>query len=240
TESWVAVLAMLAQQLPDPGPISLFLQGDHDTYESHHLQLEALASQLEAGRSKLIASWGEDWYSTVVEMVEVELKSVTIRAIRESDYEESVRLREEAIKWLVDRRIGSKPHGTLINIGVTHVQKEQLWGDEIEWLGDYLVHNSEVTGGSVIALNVAAASVIATPGSGIPDFDLAASPKNEILRVMNGIWPGQIVFLPLDDPLLSKSRIPINTSGEIHVGALQRHFDAIVLLPMAHRDFVGD
>jgi hypothetical protein len=37
--------------------------------------------------------------------------------MRESDYDESVRLREEAIKWLADRRIESMPHGTLINMG---------------------------------------------------------------------------------------------------------------------------
>jgi hypothetical protein len=36
-------------------------------------------------------------------MVEVELTSIPIRALRESDYDESVRLREEAIKRLAGR-----------------------------------------------------------------------------------------------------------------------------------------
>jgi hypothetical protein len=240
TESWVAILALLAQQLPDPGPIAAFLQGDHDTYKNHRLQLDELQAKLDAGRRELTASWGEYWYTTVVEMVEVELTSVPIRAIRESDYDESVRLREEAIKRLADRRIASTDGGTLINMGSTHAQKEQLWGTEIEWLGEYLVNNSQVTGGSVIVLDVAAANIVSVPGSGNPNFDLAASPENELLRVMNGTWPEQIVFLPLDDPIFSGRRVPINASGDLYVGTLQRHFDAIVLLPLAHRNFVGD
>jgi len=240
TEGWVYILSELASHLPDPGPIAAFLQGDHETYESHRTQLESLQAQLEDGRSELIASWGEYWYETVVEMVEVELRSVAVRAIRESDYDESARLREEAIKWLADRRINSSSNGTLINMGSTHAQKERLRGTEIEWLGDYLVHKSPVAGGSVIVLDVSAAHIVSIPGSGVPDYDLAASPKNEILQVMNETWPDQIVFLPMDDPLFSSGRVAINSSGEVYVGALKRHYDVLVLLPIAHRDFVGD
>jgi hypothetical protein len=58
---------------------------------------------LNTRRSRLVASWGEAWYDTVAEMVEVELTSIPIRALRESDYDESVRLREEAIKRLAGR-----------------------------------------------------------------------------------------------------------------------------------------
>jgi hypothetical protein len=44
----------------------------------------------------------------------------------------------------------------------------------------------------------------------------------------------------LDDPLLSTGRIPLNMSGDIYVSAPKRQFDAVILLPVAHRDFVGD
>jgi hypothetical protein len=195
---------------------------------------------LESGRTELAASWGDYWYDTVVEMVDVELRSAAVRAIRDSDYDASVRQREAAIKWLADRRINSTPHGTLINMGATHVQKETLFGTEIEWLGDYLVHDSQATGGSVIVLHVAAARIVSVPGSGNQDFDLAASPDNELLRLMNRSWPKQVVFLPLEDPLFRNGRVPFNASGEVYVGALQSNFDAFVLLPVAHRDFVGD
>jgi hypothetical protein len=51
---------------------------------------------------------------------------------------------------------------------------------------------------------------------------------------MNQTWPDQIVFLPLDDPLFSNGRIPMNF-GEIYVGAPKSHYDVFVLLPVAHR-----
>jgi len=240
-ESFLWSLKRLAGHLPDPEPLTEFLQGDYSNPERQTAQLEALQSKLSAGQTDLVNAWGIPMYQTVVEMVEVEQRGVTVRALRETDYVESVRLREEAIKWLVDRRIGSTQHGTLINIGSTHAQKEGLWGTEdIEWLGDYLVHQSPTAEGSVIVLWVPAAHIISTPGSDIPDFNLASSLENELLWVMNQAWPDQIVFLPLDDPLFSHTRVPINSSGDIYVGTPKRHYDVVTLLPAAHRDLVGE
>jgi hypothetical protein len=174
-------------------------------------------------------------------MVEVELRGVTVRAIRDSDYDESVRLREDDIKWLADRRIDSNPNGTLINFGNTHTQKEGLWGTEdIEWLGDYLVHSSEIANGSAFALWVAPARIVPVPGSKDPEFDLSASPSNELLRIVSETNGDKIVFLPMDDPLFSDGRVPVNVSGDIYVSAPKQQYDALILLPVAHRDFVGD
>jgi hypothetical protein len=233
-ESFLWSLGRLAQHLPDPGPLSSLLQSDYDTPESQTALLEALQAELSAGQADLVASWGQHWYDIVVEMVEVELASVPIRAIRESNYDKSVRLREDVIKRLVDSRLQDSPHGTLINFGSTHAQKERLRGTDIEWLGDFLVHKSQAADGSVIVLTVSAAHIIPVPGSGNPDSDLAASPENELLRVMNQTWPDQIVFLPLDDPLFSDGRIPMNFV-DIYVGAPKRHYDAFILLPQAQR-----
>jgi hypothetical protein len=239
-ESFLWSLGKAASHLQDAGPLSAFLQGDYDTPDRQTALLEDLMAELIEARSDLVASWGEKWYDTVAELVEVELSSVSVRAIRDSNYDESVRLREEAIKWLADRRINSSPNGTLINYGSTHAQKEQLWGTEIEWLGDYLAHKSQATGGSVIALWVPSAYIVSVPGSEFPDNDLTASPENELLQVMNQTWPDQIVFLPMDDPLFSNGRVPLNSSGDIYVGAPQHHYDAVVLLPRAHRDLGTD
>lgn len=243
TESWLTYLDYIAHQaVSDPGPLTAFLQGNHDTLESHLSLLETLHGQMEDGRPELTASWGDYWYDTVVEMVEVELRGAAIRAIRESDYDESVRLREETIKWMADRRIASTPHGTLINFGSTHAQKEGLWGTEgIEWLGDYLVDKSPVTEGSVFVIWVPAAHIVAAPGEEFPDFDLMeASPENEILRVMNHTWPGQFVFLPLDDPLFREGRVPINSGGDMYVTAPKCQYDGYLLLPTAQREYLGD
>jgi hypothetical protein len=241
TTSWNYILGLLAGLLPDQGPVTAFLEGNHETYESHRSLLETMQAELQDGRTELVASWGAYWYDSVVEMVEVELRSVSIRAIRESNYDESVRQREDAIKWLADRRINGTPNGTLINFGNTHAQKEAIIGTEdIEWLGDYLVHESEVTGGSAIALWVAATRIESDTESVNPEFDLTASPENELLRIISETQPGEIVFLPLDDPLFSDGRVPVNFSGDIYVNTPKRQYDALVLLPVAHRDFVGD
>lgn len=234
-ESFLNSLGALTRHLPDPVPLSVFLQGDYDTPEKQKIQLDTLRTELNADRSDLIQSWGEHWYATVAEMVEVELTSVTIRATRESDYDKSVRLREDAIKQLVDSRLQDFPYGTLINIGSTHAQKERLWGTEIEWLGDYLVNKSQAADRSVIVVLVSAAHIVSVPGSGIPDYDLKASPENELFRVMSEGWPNQIVYLPVDDPVFSTKRVIINNGGEIYAGALKRHFDVFVVLPLAHR-----
>jgi hypothetical protein len=235
-ESFFGSLTALARHLPDQGPLAPILQSNYDTPESQEAQIETLQAELSTRRSELIALWGEHWYDTIAEIVEVEQISIPARAILESNYDESVRLREEGIKQLVDRRLRDFPDGTLINVGATHAQKKQLWGTEIEWLGDYLVHKSQVADGSVIVLAVSAAHVVSLPGSGIPDYDLAASPENELFRVTNQIWPDQIVFLPVDDPLFNSARVPINSEGIIYISAPKQHFDAFVLFPLAHRE----
>jgi hypothetical protein len=233
-ESFLGSLGGLARHLPDAGPLQTFLSSDYGSARDQMGLLESLQGELVAGRSGLVASWGQSWYDTVLEMVEVELASVEIRAIRDRNYDKSVRLREDVIKRLADRRLQDVPHGTLINFGSTHAQKERLRGTDIEWLGDYLAHRSQVADGSVLVLAVSPALVVSLPGSGVPDSDLSASPENELLRVMNETWPDRYVFLPLDDPLFSSGRIPMNF-GDIYVGAPRRQYDAFVLLPQAHR-----
>lgn len=241
TDGWLTILGLLAKHLPDPGPIPAFLESDHETNESHQAQLEALQVQLQDRRTELMASWSTPLYDTVAEMVEVELRSIAVRDLRKSDYDQSVRLREQTIKWLADRRIDENPGGTLINFGSTHAQKTDLVGTEnVEWLGDYLSHRSPVSGGSTLSLLVAPARIVSVPGSSVPDFDLSASPANELLRVVGETWPDRIVFMPLDDALFHAGRVPMNFSGEIYVSAPQTQYDALILLPIAHRDFVGD
>jgi len=233
--AFLGSLGALVKHLPGPGPLAFILSSKYETSEDQEAQIENLQAELDANRSELIASWGQHWYDTVSELVEVERISVPIRAIRESKYDKSVRLREDGIKRLVDRRLHDFPHGTLINIGSTHAQKKRLWGTEIEWLGEYLVHKSEEADGSVIVVQVTPAHIKTVPGSGIPDYDLKASPENELLRVMNQTWPDQTVMLAVDDPLFSSGRVPINSDSVIYVGAPKRYFDALIVLPVAQR-----
>jgi hypothetical protein len=234
-ESFRWSLGGLARHLQTPGPLADFLQGSQDISAARIQGLWTLQSELRASRSALVESWGAYWYETVLEMVEVEISSLQIRALRERDYDESVRLREGVMKRLADRRLRGCRDGTVINVGGNHAQKRRLKGTRQEWLGDYLVHRSPATGGSVIVLAVTAAEIRSVAGSGIPDFDLSASPKNELFRVMNRTWPDQVVFLPLDDPVFAEDGIPMNFEGIIYVGAPKRHYDVFLQLPLAHR-----
>lgn len=235
SRSFLNSLAALTEHLPDPGPLTLFLEGEYDTKDQQMAQLETLAASLLADRSELVDSWGREWYETVLEMVETERESIPIRAMRDRDYDESTRLREEAIKRMTDARLRDYAHGTVINIGSTHAQKERLRGTDIEWLGDYLVHSSPVAQGSVTLMDVSAARIVSTPGSGLPDYELSSSPANELFLAMNSAYPDRLVLLPVDDPLFSEGRVPMNFEDTIYVGAPKRQYDLFLLLPVAHR-----
>lgn len=241
TAGWQGIMGLVAGYLPEPGPLAPFLEGDHSTFQGHTAQLEELQPALTAQRQALQEAWGQAWYQTVVEMVEVELWAVPMRAARQDDYDRSAALREAAIQRLADRRVAEADGGTVINFGTTHAQKEGAWGtDGVEWLGDYLAHRSPVTAGRVIAVQVAPAAIAAVPGSGYADTDLGGSPDNELLRVINTRMPGQMVFLPLDDPLFLAGRVAYSHDGEVNASQLKRLMDAVILLPAAQRDYTGD
>jgi hypothetical protein len=233
-QSFQSLLGALAEHLSNPGPIPAFLASDYDSAERQEATLEALDGELRARRRELTASWGEHWYDTVAEMIEVESASIVIRALRDVRYSQSARLREDVMKRLADLWIEGYPHGTLINVGGNHAQKNNLKGTEQEWLGDYLVHRSEAAGGSVIVLVETAARIIPDSNSEIAGYDLSASPDNELFRLMHEEWPDQIVFLPVDDPIFL-DEVLMNFEGTIYSGAPKKTYDVFLLLPLAHR-----
>jgi hypothetical protein len=233
--AFLDLLGVLAGHFENPGPVGEFLARPYATASAQTASLTTLQSALTARRNELIASWGVDRYETVVEMVEVELASVRIRDIREDDYDRSVKLRENEMKRLADVRLAGYQHRSLINVGGNHAQKDRFKGTDQEWLGDYLVHQSHAVGGNVIVISVGAARIVAASG-GASLFDIMnASPANELWRTMHETWPGQSVFLPLDDPMFLQSGIPVNYEDEIFVTALKKAYDAMLLFPLAHR-----
>ncbi len=229
-------LAGLVSHLPSAGPVAEFLQGNYGSPATQTPLLATLRTALERDAAALRASWGAHWYATIVEMVEVEIRSVEIRAQRVPDYDRSVRLREEVIKELADRRIAESPYGTVINIGATHAQKSRLFGTNIEWLGDHLVHRSTVVNGSVFVVFATAAHIQPAPGSPAPPYDVRnASPPNELLRVMVESFPDRTVFLPLDDPVFASGGILLNVEETIHHCAPVEQYDAVLQYALAHR-----
>ena len=236
-EMFVGSLRSLSASLGDSGPIAEFLAGPYAGSDRQREALEELLAQLASETATWVEAWGEERYRTVLEMAEVELVSVPVRALRADRYDVSTRLREEAIKRIVDRRVGEVAGGTLINIGSTHAQKLPLFGTDAEWLGDYLVHESIVAGGSVQVLDVSPARV--RPASGGPvENPLAIAPENELFRTVHETWPDLAVFLPLDDPVFEREEVPAVFNGAVYTTALGRVYDAVVVLPLAHRDIL--
>lgn len=228
------LLRELSHQLPSPGPLTAFLQGAYHTPEQQAEQIETLRGELQRWRAQLVAGWGAAWYDVVAEMVEVEVASVSVRAVREDHYDLSVRLRESVMKRLADLRIAEVEGGTVLNVGGNHAQKEYLKGTDQEWLGDYLVHRSAAVAGSAVVVAVTAARIDSEPGSVRYDI-YDASPPNELWRLLYEAWPDQTVFLALDDPMFAAGGVAVNFEGTIYVCALKRQYDAVVQLPLAHR-----
>lgn len=216
------------------GPVAAFLQADYVTASQQDRSLRDLRTALTSREAELRSAWGATPYDLIVEMVEVEVVSVAVRANREDHYDLSVRLRESAMKRLADLRLNGYARRTILNVGGNHAQKNHLKGTSQEWLGDYLVHRSEAVGGTVFVVGVVPART--APGGGYSHFDLLDdSPENELFRVMNETWPEQTVFLPLDDPLFRAGGVPVNFERTIYVCALKEQYDGILLYPSIHR-----
>jgi hypothetical protein len=208
---------------------------DYGSAEDQERSLKALRRELDHGRTELEALWGVEGYASLAEMVEVEMASIAVRANREDHYDLSVRLRESAMKRLADLRMADYPHRTVLNVGGNHAQKKHLKGTSQEWLGDYLVHQSSSVSGSAYVLGIVPARVVPY-GGGDFSFDLMeASPENELFRLMFETFPGESVFLPLDDPVFAAGGVPTNFEGTIYVCALKEQYDGMVLYPTGHR-----
>ena len=234
--SFQSLLGYLVEHLPTPGPVDVSLGGDYAGAppKAQTETIEGLLASLKADRSTLVESWGADWYDHVVEMAEVELASIDVRA---KDGDAASKAREKTIKQLADERIAECSCGTVINIGGHHAQKSHLMGTDQEWMGDYLAHESGVVGGSIIVVGFTSARTELEPGAGGTPWDIlaSASPANEITRIMAETWPSHTVFLPLDDPIFSDRRVAYNSEDVIYAASLNEQYDAIIQYGLAHR-----
>jgi hypothetical protein len=230
------LLGWVANRLPTRGPIDTFLGHGYALAapDEQTEAVETLLTAIEADRASLIESWGAYWYGEVLEMLEVELASIEVRA---KDGDAASKAREETIKQLVDEAIAECSCGALINIGGHHAQKSHLMGTEQEWMGDYLAHTSSVVGGSIMVIGFASAKTELEPGAGGTPWDIleSASPDNELHRIMAEKWPGQTIFLPLDDPLFADRKVAYNSEDVIYATSLKEQYDAIIQYGLAHR-----
>jgi hypothetical protein len=237
--SFRELLLAAADNVPTAGPITDFAAIDYleGTAADQAEAVETLLAALEADGANLIAEWGPDWYAIILEMVNVEVESVAIRAERSEDDNQAARMREDVIKGLADARIAEIDGGTLMNFGAHHAQKAHLMGTEQEWMGDYLAHTSTVVDGSIIVIGFTSARTELEPGAGGTPWNIleSSSPDNEILRVIAETWPARTVFLPLTDPLFAEGTVAYNSEDVIYITSLGEQFDALVQYGLAHR-----
>ncbi|MDH3293105.1 MAG: hypothetical protein OER95_02155 [Acidimicrobiia bacterium] len=123
------LVGWLVDSLPSPGAVELLLEADYQAASEADQAdaIGALLGSLVADRSVLTQSWGAPQYDLVVEMVEVELASIDVRA---KDGDDGSRAREDVIKDLAEQTIGQCACGTVIDIGGHHAQKSHLMGTE--------------------------------------------------------------------------------------------------------------
>lgn len=231
-----SMIGEVAKHLPITGEIDALQQADFSNPVDEKEALESFQSFLDANQAGLSESWGTDWFERVLEMTQVERSSIDIREYRKSDDNRAARAREEVIKEIADLRLSEASGGTVVNIGAHHAQKAHLMGTQQEWLGDYLVHRGSTASRKVIVLGISAAKIELEPGAdGSPFSVLDASPGNEILRVLAETWPGQNVFLRLDDPLFSDRTVAYASEETIYITMLRNQFDVILQYGLAHR-----
>ncbi len=232
-EGFRELLASLVDLLGPVDAVDEFGRTDYATPDSQVTAVEALRAALENDRATLTEAWGPRWYDRIVEMVEVERRSIDVRALEGDD---SSRKREDVIKWVVDARLIEDPGGAVINIGAHHAQKAHLMGTEQEWMGDYLVNRSTAVTGGIIVIGATSARTVLERGAGGTPFDVRdTSPDDELYRVMAETYPDQTVFLPLDDPVFTDGGVAMNSEEVIYVTALKEQFDAVLQYGVAHR-----
>jgi hypothetical protein len=230
------MLRGLVAQLGAADAVGDFLRAPYETHEAEIEAIAALRASLEGARSRLVDSWGPEWFEAVLEMVDVERASIDIRADRASNDGRATRAREDVIKQLADARLAAYSGRGVINIGGHHAQRTPLLGTDQEWLGDYLAHRSPVAEGSVTVLSVVSAKTLLEQGSsGTPYEVLESSPENELFRVLAESWPSSNVFLPLDDPVFTEDRVAVNYEESVYSASLAEQFDAVLQYGLAHR-----
>ena len=181
------------------------------------------------------SEWGHGSYRRVIEMLEVEQSSITIRDTYVTNYDRAAKMREAEMKRLADLRIAEIDGVTLLNMGANHAQRKIFRGSRHEWLGDYLANSSPVVGGSACSVAILPARGNPESGGAIGDHDIFdQSPDYEPFRAMNEMWPQDAVSLPLSDPFFQTQKVLVNIENTVKACTIGTVYDAFILLPDVH------
>ena len=192
--------------------------------------LRGLAATLSADADELRATWGEQRFLAVQDIVEAELRSIEVRSTRSERARSAAR--ELAMQAFVERVAERRPGGLLINVGAYHAQKTSRDGTVDVWLAEALARPDAAPSGSVYSLVVVPASGEKRFGDRVRAFDVASeSPPNELLRLLQAVVGARHVFLPLEDPLFVQERVVVNYLPRLDTEPPAGVYDGLVLLP---------
>jgi hypothetical protein len=183
---------------------------------------EDLAAALGDDAAGLAAAWGDARYRAVVDLVDAELRSIRVRALRGERQRSDAR--ERVMHELVERYRSREGGLALVNVGAYHAQRTSRDGTVDVWLAERL-------GDGVYSLLVTPTRGELPRGDAVRSIDvLADSPPNELLRVTVERHGHGLVFVPLDDPLFRDERVVLTHHGRIDTEPPGRVFDGVLLL----------
>jgi erythromycin esterase-like protein len=118
--------------------------------EEYVTALDRLSSRLVEEADTLSQRLGNVWYERLVDLVEIEIRSLPIRARRDVQARERIMI--DLSMQIID---AADAEGVGINVGMYHAQKRRYMGTRQQWLGEYLVRHAERFGGRDALASVA-------------------------------------------------------------------------------------
>ncbi len=229
-------LELLARLTPNAQDINAFLASVSPAQRSHsRAAVQAFIRELQSGASAYHAAWGSRRYEQVLSMARVQLRSFDLQQLWVSDRDQALALREQALKTNVDEYLASYGAKTLINFGGKHIQRKQFVGEPIEWLGQYLSERSPYAARQTFLLFTVPYQGQRVVDGKVQAFNLSDSTvENELFRAMQSAAPGEASFLSLDDPLFSRTLVPIHYWSGLRMQYPKQYFDGYLVLPEAH------
>ncbi|TVQ19890.1 MAG: hypothetical protein EA382_15840, partial [Spirochaetaceae bacterium] len=207
-----------------------------DEYAAAVTELERrLVSEFES----LVEILGATWYGRIKEAVEIELRSLPIRARHD------VHARERIMIDLTLRTVADAADSIVaVNVGMYHAQTRRYMGTRQEWLGEHLAANADRFGG---ADRLYAIAFWGFDGERIRSFmdrdpqpvpaamerpptNLSRQIADVVARRDGADRPESAAFLDLSHPVFAR-RMPIAFGYSPLRAAPSRQFDAYVIFP---------
>jgi hypothetical protein len=196
--------------------------------------LRDLPSSLAAGAAALTAAIGADRFAQLLDLVDVEARSLALRG--SSDFApREVLIRERIVKTLAS----SGGARVAVNCGAAHAQKASGMGPLAEPVGAWLASHPEAYGGDSSRLRSVA--FLGARGE-LKDhfydvttrrFDvIAEAPENDLVRILAERAGAREAWLPFSDPLFSSEDVEFDAAGALVVARPVALFDALVLYPV--------